>query len=121
MYTLVETFFRTIRPISVYTATAIAAASARKSPYRCTPPADESAYAISKLPTKVIPMANMAFFDIFPFKNIPNPKATQITSVQTIDVELATDVCNSDSNHNTKWTARNSPLSALSANSFFPT
>ena len=38
---------------------------------------------------------------------------TQITSVHTSVVELATDVFCSDSNHSQKWTARNSPLTAL--------
>ena len=34
-----------------------------------------------------------------------NPSATQITSVQTMVVELATVVCCNDSNHNTKCIA----------------
>jgi len=44
-------------------------------------------------------MLTRAAFPILPFKNTTNPKATQMTSVQTIAVELATEVCFKDSNH----------------------
>ena len=104
--------------MSVYTATATAATSARKSPYKCTPPAEESAYAMIRLPANVIKIARIAFLDNFPVKNKQNPNATQMTSVHTMDVELATDVCCKDSNHSTKWIARNNPLKALRPNSF---
>ena len=51
---------------------------------------------------KVIVIARIAFLLNFPFKKRQKPIATQITSVQTIVVELATEVCFRDSNHNTK-------------------
>ena len=59
-------------------------------------------------------MAATAFLESFPFKNRQKPSATQMTSVQTMVVELATEVCLRDSNHNAKCTARNTPLRQLS-------
>ena len=53
-------------------------------------------------PSKIFSIAKISFFDNVPFSISQNPKATQITSVQTIVVELATVVCFNDSNHNTK-------------------
>ena len=44
-----------------------------------------------------------------------------MTSVQTMEVELATEVCRRDSNHTAKCTARNKPLSALSSTVFLVT
>ena len=64
---MVETFSLTIRPINVYTATAIAAKSASVSPYKCNPPAAESAQAIKTLPKKVTAIAAIAFPDNLPF------------------------------------------------------
>ena len=58
-------------------------------------------------------IAAFALFEMTPLRKIQNPRLTQMTSVQTMEVELATLVCFSDSNHKAKWTARNNPLKQL--------
>ena len=55
-------------------------------------------------------MLRAAAPDIFPFMNRQYPSATHMTSVQTMAVELATEVWFNDSNHAVKCSARNTPL-----------
>ena len=57
-------------------------------------------------------MLAAAIFGIRPPSTARNPTATQITSVHTIAVELATDVWFRDSNHAVKCRARKIPLTA---------
>ena len=65
-------------------------------------PAEESAKAIKALPISVTAMARMALRLILPFRKRENPRDTQITSVQTMVVELATEVWRRDSNQRVK-------------------
>lgn len=70
------------------------------------------------LPIRVITMQATADFEIFPCRKNLYPRATQMTSVHTMVVELATEVMLRDSNQVTKWKARKTPLAAQSARSF---
>ena len=71
-----------------------------------------------RLPATVTAMLPAAGFETRPPNTRENPIATQITSVQTIAVELATEVLFSDSNHVVKCSARKIPLTAHSATVF---
>ena len=103
---------RAIRPISVYTATKTAAARASMSPYRLPWEPAESENAIRMLPARVMTMLMSAVRDRCPFIKMVKPRATQMTSVQTMAVELATVVWERDSNQNVKCRARKIPLTA---------
>ena len=65
-------------------------------------------------------MAPTALPESFPLSTSHQPRLTQITSVETMVVELATEVCCRDSNQVAKWAARNRPLRMLSRSSFLP-
>ena len=54
------------------------------------------------LPARVTAIARQAFLERCPFRKTRQPRATQITSVQTMVVELATEVWFKDSNQMVK-------------------
>ena len=67
---------------------------------------------MSILPVRVMTMARTAFADSLPPRKRQKPRATQMTSVHTMVVELATEVWCRDSNQSTKCRARKIPLTA---------
>ena len=56
---------------------------------------------MSILPARVMTMARTAFADSLPPRKRQKPRATQMTSVHTMVVELATEVWRRDSNQST--------------------
>ena len=92
VYTDVDIVLLLALPISIYTATATAANRDNISPNKLPLLDAESENAMSRLPDKIKAITKTSFGERVPFMNNQYPNATHITSVQTIAVELATEV-----------------------------
>ena len=109
---MVERLLLCLFPISVYIATNNAERTARTSPYIAPPSSEKSPKVMMIEPTKEISIASTPILCILPLRKMIYPIAQNIDSRHTNAVELATEVCESDSNQNEKCSAKNSPLTA---------